>query len=541
LLESLKATDQDYEWYPTTARMVDEVIEDVRRQFVAGREWRRRDEAEVSSVLDIGAGDGRVLVQFQQAFRGAELFSIEKSALLRQAQPEAIAPVGTDVFEQDLMSLPAQVVFCNPPYSEYEEWVIRIVSSAMAETIYLVIPQRWEANQPIAEALSRRHASATVIARDDFHDAERQARAIVHIVRVELPKTGYHGTRGYQDPFELWFDEHVKTFDEAQPIRESEQEERTMARLRTMTSIGDLVDAYDEDFARMQQNYETLFRLDQAILKEVGVNKTGVRDGLKQRMIGLKTVYWNSLFEQLDALTARLSTKTRNRFKERVAKQTSVAFTYANAYAVVLWAIKFANRYFDEQLVDLFRELSTRDGVTNYKSNTKTWESDGWRYNATDHSHYALDYRVILPNHAAIFSGNWGEYDYPGHLHKTAHELIDDVIAVFGNLGFTTKDRPSRQRVWLSNVTQVFAGVDGDALFDVKAFKKGTLHFRFRPQAIKALNIEAGRLLGWLRTAKEAAIETGCSEEDAVRFFGANQLLTPSAVRLLTAPAGAVA
>jgi hypothetical protein len=44
-------------------------------------------------------------------------------------------------------------------------------------------------------------------------------------------------------------------------------------------------------------------------------------------------------------------------------------------------------------------------------------------------------------------------------------------------------------------------GDSGDVLFQAKAYMNGNMHFRFLPDAIKALNVEAGRLLGWLRSA----------------------------------------
>ena len=81
--------------------------------------------------------------------------------------------------------------------------------------------------------------------------------------------------------------------------------------------------------------------------------------------------------------------------------------------------------------------------------------------------------------------------------------------------------------------------VDGRVVFQVKGFLNGNLHFRFMPDAIKALNIEAGRLLGWLRTHDEAAQELGCTVTEARRFFGSSQRLVPGSVRLLTAHAEA--
>jgi hypothetical protein len=536
LVDTLRAAEQDFEWYPTTRRMVDAVLKSM-------------GSHDVDSILDIGAGDGRVLAMLAEKHDGAKLFAIEKSSILQQQQPDRIIPVGTEFAEQDLMSLPVDVAFCNPPYSQYEAWAHRIIGTVYTDSLFLVLPQRWEDSALIRHALRARSATARIIHRDDFHDAERRARAIVHVIRITFPNREY---RHRQDPFDLWFDQNIDTFEREDPIPEHEQEKRDLARLRDLDSIGDLVAAFDEDYRRMQEHYKAIFLLDAALLKELGVNKESVREGLKKRMQGLKHTYWQALFDHLDVITARLTTKTKKGFLERLTGQTAIAFTVSNAYAVVLWAIKAANQYFDAQVVDVFRQLSTHDGVSNYVSNQRTWQKDGWRYRAADHSHYALDYRVVLEQFRAIHDGSFDSYDYPGKLHTSGHEVIDDLIAVFGNLGFPLRPLVSRRveedgahhgesrmtsrvRLWTANVWQDFLSPDGTVLFQVKAFQNGNLHFRFLPDAIKALNIEAGRLLGWLRGPADVVQELGYTTSDAERFFGSNQRLGASTVKLLGA------
>ena len=547
LVDALRDAGEDFEWYPTTRRMIEAVRKDLR-------------EEDCGSILDIGAGDGRVLAMLAETHEGAKLYAIEKATLLQQAQPDRVIPVGTEFFEQDLMSLPVDVTFCNPPYGQFEEWAERVISTAHTGRLYLVLPQRWEGSVLIAEALKARAAAAKVIHTDDFLDADRRARAVVHIIRVIFDAESVRANRRWnsrsekQDPFDLWFDQNISTFDREAPVADDVQDDKTLARLRDLDSITDLVEAFDEEYARMQDNYKAIFRLDQALLKELGVGKESVREGLKKRMTGLKHTYWQALFEHLGVVTDRLTTKTKQQFLERVTGQTAIAFTISNAYAVVLWAIKAANQYFDAQVVDVFRQLSTFDGVANYVSNQRTWERDKWRYHRDDAdkpSHYKLDYRIVLEKYRAIHKEekfSFGAYDYPGHLHKDCHEVIDDLIAVSGNLGFLVATQipkddtfvfssrlPSRRRQWASNAWQDFKSADGEIVFQVKGFINGNLHLRFRTDVIKALNIEAGRLLGWIRTPADAVTETGCTADEAERFFGSNQRLGASAVRLLAA------
>src|SRR5690606_3088679 len=99
----------------------------------------------------------------------------------------------------------------NPPYSEYEKWAIKIITQANASHIYLVIPDRWQKVIEIQQAIDARDANATIIGSFDFANAERKARARVHLVRIDLCQVNQHRYRSISsDPFKLWFKENFK-------------------------------------------------------------------------------------------------------------------------------------------------------------------------------------------------------------------------------------------------------------------------------------------------------------------------------------------
>lgn len=542
LLRSVQESGEDFEWYPTTPRMIEAVS--------------RRLDKTADSIMDIGAGDGRVLRQLAARFEHEPaLYAIEKSNILIQAQPESVIPVGTDLFEQNLACLPVSYIFANPPYSEFETWACMIIESGHARKAFLVIPQRWKENEGIALALKKRGATARVVHSDDFHDAPRKARAVIDIVEISYPmKDGGYGYRDeVKDPFDIWFDENITTFEQEEESADYETEysrnQKELARIRHLNSITELVEGYREEYERMEENYKAIFRLDYALLKELGVSKDAVRDGIKKKMAGLKAKYWTLLFERLTVITDRLSTATKTTFTKKLLDRAILAFTSNNAYAVVLWAIKNANKYFDEQTVTLYRDLSTFDGVLNYKSNVRTWAKSDWRYSRrySDEDEvrpdrYALDFRIVVERHGGIYSGDFGQYDYPGNLYKGCHEMIADVVAVLFNLGFPARGQRSLDREWYSGEWQNWYQVGpltSTILFQVKAHKNGNLHFRFLPEAIKALNVEAGRLLGWLHSPADVTAELGYSKEEAERFYFCTKLITPGSARRLLGDGGA--
>lgn len=531
MVSTLTENDQDFEWYPTTQAMIEVVARGI--------------SVDTQSILDIGAGDGRVLLGLSVKCPHAKLYGIELSQLLVQAQPASVIPIGTNLFEQNLACLPVDHIFCNPPYSEYEEWTCKIISEGYAQKSFLVIPQRWKESKLITEALKKRGATARVINSDNFHNAERQARAVVDVVEVTYPRKENRYNE-VKDPFDIWFDANIDTFDHAEEFKESETGS-DLKRRYANSSIDDMVTAYREEYTLLENNYRAIFKLDYAILKELGIDKNHVRDGLKKKMAGLKIKYWQILFNRLDAITSRLSTKSRKSLLDKLTENTSVEFTAPNAYAVVLWAIKNARQYFDEQLIDLFKALSTFENALKYKSNIKTWAKDGWRYIHSTHpedahrkpTHFALDYRIVVAKTNAIQGGgyDYSHYYYTGNLKDTCHDLLADVVAVLSNLGFMTSSRPSVAREWVGGKWQDWYKGD-EILFQVKAYMNGNLHFRFTPAAIRALNIEAGRLLKWVRSADEVVTEMGYTQEEAEQYFNSNAYMLSNSVKLLGEIAG---
>ena len=206
LVEQLKEAGEDFEFYPTTKEMI-RVIWKHATDTTDGdhrRHWH---------LLDIGCGTCNVkrwIEELNEEERGkhsaetlkhddylvrniaiTEYCVIEKSRiLLERLDPKTIV-LGTDFHEATLIDKDCDTVFCNPPYSEFEEWAARIITESRAKRIYLIIPQRWKSSERIALALRRvksppgcEYQVAKVIGQADFHNAERTARAKVDILFV---------------------------------------------------------------------------------------------------------------------------------------------------------------------------------------------------------------------------------------------------------------------------------------------------------------------------------------------------------------------
>ncbi|KKN25370.1 hypothetical protein LCGC14_0885300 [marine sediment metagenome] len=159
-VQILKENGEDFEFYPTTDDMI-------RAVFAAAGSF--------GSMLDIGAGDGRVLEKIHKLkisrakkdkydfFGSLDKYAIEKSLVLIENMPPDISIVGTDFLLQALIDKKVDLVFCNPPYSQYEAWAVKIIKEANAKTVFLIIPDRWKDSKLIKRALEQRNASGRVV------------------------------------------------------------------------------------------------------------------------------------------------------------------------------------------------------------------------------------------------------------------------------------------------------------------------------------------------------------------------------------------
>lgn len=496
LIETLKENNQDFEFYPTTKEIIEKIYYDLIADIYGEESF---------SCLDIGSGNGNFFNKFNEIGKKATItrkFAIEKSEILISKMANDIVIVGTEFWENTLIDKEVDFIFCNPPYSEFEGWSEKIIKEGNAETIYLIIPERWKNHGGIAEALKLRQAKAESLGSFDFLDAERVARAKIEVVKITLKKGYDYGV----NPFDLFIKENFKfkiseNYDwvEKEAERKQKQKEQEEIKKNELAAGRDLIQIlagfYTQDMQKLLDTYKKLEVLDADLLKELGVDVRNIKKGLQEKISGLKNKYWHELFNNLNKITSRLIYSKREHLLKQMSNQVNIDFNEKNAYAVVIWAIKNANKYYEEQLKEVFFELSEPAYIKNYKSNQKTWEKDGWRY-TKNHTNYTLDYRVIVEKYSERYQD----------------QFVADVQTIAYNLGFS----------WIG---------------DVKTFKNGNIHFKFEKSFIQALNVEAARLLGWIKSPKEAEAEfhENCEfdAEEAKKYFNNNFCLSLENKKLL--------
>lgn len=553
-IKELKASHDDYEWYPTTDKIIKAVIDDA----------SDADRAKhANSVLDIGAGDSRVLEAFKAA-DGLSLmrfYGIEKAPNHVARWSGDITFIGGDFYESDIANKEVDIIFSNPAYSDYERWSTQLIKSSYATVIYLVLPKRWANSERIQAALKSRNLVADVIMTDDFLSADRKARAEVDVIRIisetfkeENYKTDY-GIRDASeakafsfdryrgsDPMDMWFDEafpNLAGLDTEDDCAASQQkrdsiDDRIYQLFKTTNTIDDLVSLYQIEADEVLSNYKTLNNLDAKLFIELNINLDTIKNTLKERMSSLRAEYWSAFIRNYKPITNRLTRTYQDKiYKELIDNARNISFNAINALIITEMVIKLANQYNEDQVKDFFYDLSNPKSVTLYKSNQKVFSDQEWRYckdPADRPSRYKLDYRIVKHRLFGLSTGYSSTYQG----YEVARVLSDICIIARlvgmkipswcdGSEHVHSRISPGdRVTVHYHKSTQeddLFTEHEAQELFAIKFFANGNQHLFMNKEFALRLNIYIGKLLGWVMSAEEAADEMGVKKSDKKEFY----------------------
>lgn len=546
LVKNLKASSEDFEYYPTT----DEIISVIRRDILStcGRNHRYRKH----TFLDVGAGNGQTMMKITAELSSEEksayylfdgfsdLYAIEKSTMLASQLNSDVMIIGTDFFNQSLLDKNVDIAFSNPPFEVFEQWAAKLLTESCARVNYLVLPVRWENSELIKAAIAKRSYDFEILGTFDFGKAERATRhaADVHVIRFYQSSV---------DAFGSWFDEMFDLNFE-QDKRKFESVDSACEQLVPGTDLVIALEAiYNTEVERLFKLFKSLEVIEADTLLELGVSKSSIVTTLKMKIEGLKKHFWKRLFDNLSVITDRLIASERTRILDRLNQHLSVDFSAANAYAIVTWLINNASPTLSEQFVNVFESMISADNLLAYKSNRRTFKAENWRYrcprdNIKYHSleRFKLDYRCVISGHGGLGT-NYG-YTYGSGLSERAADFINDLLVIAQSVGFDTKtSRKAHEYKWESNKGNIFKYLDANegskTLMEIKAFKNGNMHIRFAPDFIMKMNVKFGQLKGWVKSAEEAADELNIPLNKASDFFAHDlvSILPPPSSRLLIA------
>ncbi len=576
VVEALKEAGQDFEFYPSTEQQISQVTADMvallkTHEFSKGYHGRLK-------LLDIGAGDGRVLQMMKAVLEAQEheklqcdLYAIEKASIQTATyRKKDITLLGTEFNEVNFISKNVDVAFVNSPYSDFSHWMVTLISQLNFKLLYAIMPKRWQGDEGIMKAIERRSIkSVKVIAQSDYFDAHRQARAEVEIVRfvfddfdvVRKSRHDYKPTigRNATDPFQIFLEDELglkqtysKTTNqfyahvERKRISEAMQTEGS-ASFEVVASKGvlwALLENYERDLFHVLTEYKKIGALDSAILQELGIDHKGLCEGVKEKLLGYRHVYWSLLFDELDEISTRLTGKNKTQLLDTLAAN-ALDFTHKNAVYVISFAVEMANELIESSLIEVYTDLTSEKSISrHYKSNEHIYQ-DRYRHNhesPNQHARYLLDYRFISSHHSNFERSYWSSSTRG--LCGNARGFCDDLVVVMRLLGYREFNYSVAYDDICAGDKLIIRGEGREGkeedLLHIRFYQNGNRHIQFNQEVMLRFNCTVSRLLGWVRSKAEFETEAQTKTvSDAVWCSGEKMKLQPSSVLALTAPVSA--
>lgn len=534
----LKENNQDFEWYPTTNEILEAIHKDLLlisesqqtffkdieeenkylKQFKSNIKWNydynvnnKTYNYQIDSLIDIGAGDGRVL----NYFKTSNKYAIEKSKIhITNLIKDNVKLIGQDFYETILIDRNFDVCFSNPPYSIFKDFCTKIVQEVNASIIYFVIPERWKNDITLTRVFNKK-GNVEVIGSYDFLEGDREARAKVDVIRI-IPASN--------DTFNDWIESCIGEFKSNEDIELKEIDEEVKSSIinRKTDLVNILVDNYNNELSKLIDTYNKLGSIDFNIIEQLGLTRETVFNKIKDDIKALKAKYWHTSFNIFDEITSRLTEKKRNEILNNIQWFKQLDFNSNNIRTIVIWIIENSNKFTTEQMIDVYEQLSDFDKVKEYKSN-EVWLSDKWRYNKRDYEtrkqiKYSLDYRIVV----GVSIGKY-DYVYDGEEKQHKKNTIYDLCVVAKSLGYNIVNTPKsldndynlgKHTVYFKNDLS-----EEDVLFEYTIYLNGNVHFKLNKEFLQDLNIEVGKARGWLRKPEDIKEEFKLSDKECIDYF----------------------
>jgi hypothetical protein len=167
-----------------------------------------------------------------------------------------------------------------------------------------------------------------------------------------------------------------------------------------------------------------------------------------------------------------------------VEKQTNIPFTMKNIYMMLQIVIGTQSQRMDKALLEVF------DKLTQHHHDNRFFV-EGWKTN----SHFMLTEKFILPY---MVEEGWGQKDKMRSQYGGYVDLIEDMIKALCFLTGMNYDETTPLNHFISHIEPRFGQWYCWGFFEIKGFKKGTMHFRFQSQDLWAkFNQRIAKLKGY--------------------------------------------
>ena len=570
LIDELKQNEQDYEFYPTTDEIINLIKLDLLsiftkttktetvRNFVDGKiNWEFKEiptenklflvsnKSESISILDIGAGNGSTLNKLATFLNGYKLDdfnyhgweqkdsdyqydqnkynfkiqkrAIEKSNILSHSYKENnINFIGCDFFETNISNKRFDVIFCNPPYSQYKNWINHIINSIGCNpVIYLVVPESWKNDENLNALFIKNEIIPEILGNFDFIDGERAARVNVDVIKIKLKESKSPISESIR---ELFKDSKLQQKEKRTVEKIQQDYNNQVLNLNGKDYATYLYDEYCKERESLSHSLVEISKISLESLKNIfQLSLDEIISNFEQTNKEVIRKYWQLILNKICTVEKKLTSKNKSIMLNQVI-DNDLDFNLSNIYYIISQVIKVANDKINEQTLELYNELLKNSPTEKYKSNQRVFVEEK----------ELKDQRTKLTPRIIFVLGYWNEpftTNYSKKDKTTSNKLsrfainkLSDLLIVMKNLGYES-DFDLNQN-WEKGKSKLITGkLNGSdiQIMELKVFLNGNIHIKLNKEILTKFNIIKGVLEGWVKNVNDIVEEFNVSEENAVQ------------------------
>lgn len=436
----------------------------------------------------------------------------EQDAELKRLEREAeiLESVALHMVHDDFLTYRTykhyDLILMNPPFADGDKHLLKalemqkdggmVVCLLNAETI---LNPYTKSRELLKRKLKELDAEISFIEDAFSTDAERKARVNTAIVRVDIPKAVHEST----------LFERMKKAAEEEHIPDAE-----LNALIPSDYIEQAICLYNAEVAATMELIKEYEALKPYITRSLSKKEYGGSDPIITLFVkddnsrgGLDTLnttlymrcvrlkYWRALFEN-EQFIGRLTTNLRKQFKEQVDRMADYEFSAFNIKQVMVEMNASMQQGLHETILSLFEKLTVEHSWYPECAQNRHYYN-GWKTNKA----HKVSKKSIIPANGLFSSYSWDK-DKGFDLYA-AYNVLIDIEKAFDYLdgGHFTGNRYNLES-FLKYASERRQNRNIECTyFTVDIYKKGTVHIKFRPEAmplVDRLNIYAARGKNWL-------------------------------------------
>lgn len=514
---NLTITNGDDQFYPTPPSVAKKMLEDV--------DWRY-----ISTVLEPSAGKGDLIkalaeeqydrCQYQR--NSIDVDAIEIDPYLREIckynfseqaknqiedrwsrEYKVLDRVNLHVVHDDFMTYESfkryDLIVMNPPFKDGHKHLLKALEMQKNGGAVICLLNAETIRNPYS--FSRRHLAqkleeynATIEYMDDAFstDAERRADVDVAIVKVYIPQATQEST--FFERMKKAVDEKYTPDAEISALVPSGTIDQAICLYKAeVAATMAFIDEYRALTPYMYKDFDDKYK--SPILKLVVDNDStyGSFDTQKyMRMVRLK--YWRALFTN-EEFTGKLTSNLKEKYQKQVEKMADYEFSAFNIKQIMVEMNAEMQQGVHDTILTLFDKLTVEH--TWYPECAKNRHYfNGWKTNKA----HKVGKKCIIPENGIFSSYSWSKDTFDV---RNAYKVISDIEKAFDYLDggrFEGSRYNLESFLRYANENHQTRNIDF-TYFKVDLYKKGTVHIKFRPEAmplVERLNIFAAQNRGWL-------------------------------------------